>query len=142
MELATHSASSIAATNGRNPSDIGHLRVRALPVRSIAHRAQIAILARMSAANSEPVAVHNEAQSRFEFRLDGWLCRCDYRLVEGVMHLVHTEVPPLLEGRGLAARLVRAALDHARAQGLKVAPRCSYVRTYLQRHPQDQDLVA
>ncbi|HEX6016891.1 MAG TPA: N-acetyltransferase, partial [Burkholderiaceae bacterium] len=37
---------------------------------------------------------------------------------------------------------VRAALDHARTNGLRVRPACSYVRTYLRRHPEAQDLVA
>ena len=89
-----------------------------------------------------PPIVHNPDAQRFEVRIGGWLCRCDYCLVDGVMQLIHTEVPPALEGRGIAARLVQAALDHAQVQGLKVRPRCSYVRVYMQRHPQTQSLLA
>ncbi len=85
---------------------------------------------------------HNESAQRFEARVDGWLCRCDYRRVDDVLHLVHTEVPPLLEGQGLAAQLVKAALDHAEAAGLKVLPRCSYVHAYLRRHPERANLIA
>jgi predicted GNAT family acetyltransferase len=92
--------------------------------------------------DAAPPIVHNAAAQRFEVRIDGWLCRCDYRQVDGVMQLVHTEVAPALEGRGIAARLVQAALDHAQAQGLKVQPRCSYVRVYMQRHPNTQSLLA
>jgi uncharacterized protein len=95
---------------------------------------------------AEPAAdfqiVPNAAAERFEARIEGWLCRCEYRLVDGAMHLLHTEVAPALEGRGIAARLVRAALDHARAQGLMVLPRCSYVRVYMQRRPDTQSLLA
>lgn len=86
--------------------------------------------------------VHNAAEARFEARIDGWLCRCDYRMHERVMQLVHTEVPPALEGRGIAARLVQAALAHAQAAGLKVQPRCSYVRVYMRRHPETAALLA
>jgi predicted GNAT family acetyltransferase len=86
--------------------------------------------------------VHNEAASRFELRVQDQLCFAQYRLVDGVMWLIHTETPPALRGGGLAALVVRAALDHARAQRLKVRPACSYVRTYLRRHPEAQDLVA
>jgi len=86
--------------------------------------------------------VHNEPASRFELRVQGQACIAQYRLVDGVMWLTHTETPPALRGRGLAALVVRAALDHARAHGLKVRPACSYVRTYLRRHPETQDLVA
>jgi hypothetical protein len=90
----------------------------------------------------EFAVTHNTAAARFEARIDGWLCRCDYLLDDGVMHLVHTEVAPALEGQGIAARLVQAALDHARAHGLKVRPRCSYVRAHMQRHPHTQELLA
>lgn len=86
--------------------------------------------------------VHNAAEMRFEARVERWLCRCDYRMQDGVMLLVHTEVAPALEGRGIAARLVRAALDHAQAHGLKVQPRCSYVRAYMRRHPETASLLA
>lgn len=83
---------------------------------------------------------HPEAQ-RFEITVDGLRSVAEYRLADGVMHMTHTGVPPALQGRGIAARLVQAALDHARAQGLKVNPLCSYVRVYMQRHPETQDLA-
>ncbi len=86
--------------------------------------------------------VHNESRQRFELSIDGQLARADYRLVDGVMHMVHTEVPGQHEGRGLAARLVRAALAHARANGYKVRPACSYVRSYFARHPEEKNLLA
>jgi predicted GNAT family acetyltransferase len=36
---------------------------------------------------------------------------------------------------------VQAALAHARAQGWRVRPSCSYVRSYMRRHPETQDLL-
>lgn len=84
---------------------------------------------------------HNESASRFEMRVQGELCVAAYHLIDGVMWLTHTEVPPQLQGRGHAARVVKAALDHARAQGLKVRPACSYVRSYMRRHPETRDLL-
>jgi uncharacterized protein len=59
-----------------------------------------------------------------------------------VMRMVHTEVPQAQEGKGVAGTLVRAALAHAKAHDLKVAPQCSYVRSYMQRHPETQALLA
>ena len=84
---------------------------------------------------------HNTAQQRFEAHVDGLLCRCDYRMSGTTMMIVHTEVPPRLEGRGIAAALVRAAFAHAAAAGLKVVPACSYVRAYVRRHPETQALL-
>jgi predicted GNAT family acetyltransferase len=57
-----------------------------------------------------------------------------------VMH--HTGVRTAFEGRGLAAQLVRRALDDARADGVVVVPTCWYVAGYLDRHPADADLRA
>jgi uncharacterized protein len=91
----------------------------------------------MSAAQIQ----HNAEGSRFEATVDGQLCVCQYRIFGRVMMLTHTGVPPPLRGRGIAALLVQAALDHARAKHLKVRPDCSYAETYMQRHPQTLDLL-
>jgi predicted GNAT family acetyltransferase len=81
---------------------------------------------------------HNPAASRFEAEVDGKLCRADYHLIDGVMRIHHTAVPRPLEGRGIAAALVRAAFAYAEANGLMVEPWCGYVRTYMKRHPETQ----
>jgi uncharacterized protein len=89
-----------------------------------------------------PPIEHDPAHGRFSMRVDGHANVCDYRLADGVMEMVHTEVHPTLEGRGIAAALVAAAIAHARVQGLRVLPRCSYVRTWLRHHPEHADLLA
>ena len=88
-----------------------------------------------------PTIEHLPKQGRFQTTLDGGLGFADYRLANGVMHMTHTEVSPALQGRGIAAALVEAALAHARANGLKVNPVCSYVHAYMRRHAQTQDLL-
>src|SRR5258705_13989078 len=93
-------------------------------------------------STDEALAIrHNEAAHRFEVLIEGELARADYRLDGGVMRMVHTEVPRALEGRGVAAQLVAAAFDHARAHGLRVLPQCSYVRSYMRRHAETQSLL-
>jgi uncharacterized protein len=84
---------------------------------------------------------HNTAASRFEATIEGHLCVCHYRVLGKTMMLTHTGVPAALRGRGIAALLVQAALDHARATGLKVRPDCSYAEVYMQRHPETLDLL-
>ena len=85
---------------------------------------------------------HNEAQQRFETTVDGQLCVADYRLRGDVMWMTHTGVPPAVGGRGIAAELVRVALAYAEGHGLKVEPSCSYVESYMRRHPQTHKLLA
>ena len=84
---------------------------------------------------------HKPALQRFEVDLGGQLGVLDYRLQGARMEILHTGVPRELEGRGIAARLVQAALAHARAEGLKVLPSCSYVASYIRRHPESADLL-
>ena len=84
---------------------------------------------------------HDRAAQRFEADVEGGRCVADYRLLGKVMHIVHTEVPAALQGQGLAAALVQAVLDQARALGWQVRPVCSYVAAYMRRHPETQDLL-
>lgn len=85
---------------------------------------------------------HDAPRGRFQTTVQGHLCVCDYRLRDGVMVFTHTEVAPELEGRGIAAQLVEAALSYAQANGLKVRPLCSYVRAYMTRHAELHHLLA
>ncbi len=85
---------------------------------------------------------HRPELARFEVVVDGRLAQADYRREGDLLVLHHTEVPPTLQGRGLAAALVAAALAWARAERLRVRPVCSYVAAYMRRHPETQDLLA
>ena len=91
---------------------------------------------------SEIIAVvNNTAAKRFEVILDGKTAVAEYRLGDGVIEFVHTEVPRELEGRGIASHLARAGLDYARANHLGVVPRCPFFAAWIDRHPEYQDLV-
>ncbi|GAA4032923.1 GNAT family N-acetyltransferase [Sphingomonas rosea] len=86
--------------------------------------------------------VNNAEMHRFEIELpDGAVAFADYRRMDGRVMFPHTVVPPAHEGQGLASKIARASLDWARSEGLKVIPACSFYRTYLQRHPEYQDLL-
>lgn len=84
---------------------------------------------------------HNIDAGRFEVHLDGHVAGLDYRLRNRRIVFTHTGVPSALEGRGIGSALVRAGLDYARGSSLKVVPLCPFVRSYIERHPQYQDLV-
>ena len=94
-----------------------------------------------AAKNGEIVVRHNAAESRFEVVVDNFLSVADYELAAGTLVMTHTFVPPELRGRGIAEKLVRAALDWAAAERLRVVPACSYVATFIQRHSEYQPLV-
>ncbi len=88
-----------------------------------------------------PTIIHNAAAQRFQAGQGADTAECCYVRQGDVLVLHHTEVPPALQGLGLAGLLVQATLDWARASGLRVQPRCSYVAAYMKRHPETQDLL-
>jgi len=91
---------------------------------------------------AESEVVNNEAEQRFELAVGGATAAASYRLENGRISFTHTVVPEELEGQGIGSRLVRGALDQARAEGLKVVPICAFVKHYIERHPDYQDLLA
>jgi predicted GNAT family acetyltransferase len=92
---------------------------------------------------SAPIDVrHVPDRHRFEAVVEGRVAELSYRPDGRTLRIHHTEVPEALEGRGIASALVQAAVDHARAEGLTIQPLCSYVRAWMQRHPEHADLVA
>jgi hypothetical protein len=58
-----------------------------------------------------------------------------------VLVFTHTEVDPAFEGQGVGGTLVRGALDDVRRRGASLVARCSFVHTFVERHPEYQDLV-
>ena len=90
----------------------------------------------------EPTVRDNPEADRYEIR-DGErvLGLAAYQRRGDTVVFTHTEVDPDAEGSGVGSTLVRGALDDVRAHGLRVVPRCSFVRGYIERHPDYADLV-
>jgi predicted GNAT family acetyltransferase len=84
---------------------------------------------------------HDIALKQFFVIIDGHRCVLDYQWGAGIMTIAHTGVPDAVGGRGIAAALTHAALEHARDSGWKVVPACSYAAAYIRRHPEYQSLL-
>ncbi|MGE5163652.1 MAG: GNAT family N-acetyltransferase [Sphingobacteriales bacterium] len=82
----------------------------------------------------------NTALHRFELDADGRVAFSNYKRGDGLLTILHTEVPKALEGRGIGSSLIRGVLDAARAEGLKVKPVCPFAKAYVDRHPEYADL--
>ncbi len=85
--------------------------------------------------------MNNPQAGRFEVQIDGNLAYLQYHLDGQVMTITHTEVPEALGGRGIGSKLAQAALDFARANEYSVLLLCSFVNSYIRKHPEYQDLV-
>lgn len=97
------------------------------------------------AAMSGDVTVRdNPGQGRYEALVDGELAGfAFYTLTDEQITFTHTEVDDAYEGRGVGGVLARQALDDVRADGTRtVRPRCSFIRGWIERHPDYAALVA
>jgi predicted GNAT family acetyltransferase len=74
----------------------------------------------------------------FEARLDGRpVGFTQYNVRDGAIILLHTEIDPDQEGKGIGSRLARAVLANAQARGLEIVVRCPFIAAYVRRHRSD-----
>jgi predicted GNAT family acetyltransferase len=86
---------------------------------------------------------NNPQRSRYEIIVDGEPAGIlEYRETDTAVILPHTEIAPSMRGRGLAATLVRAALNDLRRQNKPVVARCWFVAQFIDDHPEYRDLLA
>jgi predicted GNAT family acetyltransferase len=95
----------------------------------------------MGAESPAPAISNNPARHRFEASIAGNTAFLDYHLTPRVLTLNHTEVPDTLREHGLGSKLVRAALEFARREGLQVKPLCPFATGYIRKHPEYADLT-
>lgn len=94
-----------------------------------------------SSTGTDTSVRHNVAAQRFEIATDSHLSVAEYLLDGPTVIFTHTFVPPELRGRGLAEKLVRAALQWAQAEKRPVVAACSYVAKFVERHVEFQPLM-
>ena len=89
------------------------------------------------------LVTNNEAEKRYEARVDGELAgSAYYDSADDLIVFTHTEVDDAYEGKGVGSALARFALDDVRADGQrKVVPRCPFIKGWIDRHPDYQDLL-
>jgi len=80
---------------------------------------------------------HQPDRQRFAITVDGHEAELDYVREGDVLVITHTGVPAAIGGRGIAGVLMQAAVDFARANGLRVRPACSYAASWMDRHRED-----
>jgi uncharacterized protein len=87
------------------------------------------------------VVKDNPRLNRFELETDGQLAFAAYQREHGVVTFTHTEVPHAFRGKGIGSALAKGALELARERGERVVPRCSFIATFMRKHPEFQDLL-
>jgi predicted GNAT family acetyltransferase len=99
-------------------------------------------LARISIDGKEVPIVRDPERERIEMTIEGQTAFMTYRLKEGVLSLIHTEVPQRLRHKGIGEALARFVLDYAGNLGYTVKPYCPFVAGFIKRHPEYEAVVA
>ena len=89
------------------------------------------------------IRVSNHPQeAHFAITVDGERAGVvEYVEETGHRTFVHTEIDDAFSGQGLAGILVRQALDATRADGLRIRATCPYVRKFLSKNHEWDDIV-
>ena len=83
----------------------------------------------------------NTEKNQYEFHVNGFIPKIQYRKTGGKIFLTHTEVPVELQGKGIGNILVKKVLEELGKMELKLVPVCPFVVAYLKRHPEWDYLV-
>lgn len=90
----------------------------------------------------EQILKDNTALHRLELPIGEHVAFIDYKLVRGLLFLLHTEVPPEIRNKGVASATVQKAFQYAKDNHYKVVPICSFVQHFLEKHKEYAALIA
>lgn len=79
--------------------------------------------------------IDNPDQSRFELPVGDKAALAYYRIKDGKIVLVHTEVPQEMSGQGIGSKLAHGVFETIRARGLRVIAKCPFMAAYAAKHP-------
>jgi predicted GNAT family acetyltransferase len=83
----------------------------------------------------------NEKYQAFEMNINGNVAFIAYEEDGDTIILTHTEVPEVLEGKGIGSVLVTKTLNYIESEGRKIIPQCPFVASYIKRHPEWERIV-
>ncbi|TYB73827.1 N-acetyltransferase [Bizionia gelidisalsuginis] len=84
--------------------------------------------------------IHNESKHQFEVHLNDSIAFAAYERFENGITYTHTEVPTEMSGQGVGSFIAKGILDYAKENNLQVKPECSFILSYIDKHPEYQDI--
>lgn len=87
--------------------------------------------------------VDNPEHHRVEARTDdgGLAGFAQYYVRDGAYVFFHTEVDSAYEGQGIGSQIAAGVVEFARGRGFPMVPECPFIRAYLLKHPDTQDVL-
>ncbi len=80
--------------------------------------------------------VKNEKANQFEMVVEGRTAIINYQQNHFTITLLHTEVPPELEGKGVATAIIEKTLMYIEKNHLRLIPLCPFIVIYIKKHPE------
>jgi len=86
---------------------------------------------------------HDIENKQFISEVDGRISHLSYDVLpeSNTLNYLSTYVPPELRGRQIGRKIIKFALDYAKENNFKIIPTCSFVRAYIENHPEYDDIV-
>jgi len=84
----------------------------------------------------------NTDLNRFELEVEGITAFLEYKRSRDWLFLIHTEVPEVLEGKGVGSAIIQKTLQYAKDNSYKIVPICPFVQSFLKKHPEWNEIVA
>ncbi|MCB9033428.1 MAG: N-acetyltransferase [Chitinophagales bacterium] len=85
--------------------------------------------------------VNNEEESRFEIKINNHYSFIEYRVINNLLALIHTETQPELAGTGAATAVVEKTLQYVDENDIKILPYCPFILAYIKKHPEWKKVV-
>ena len=100
-----------------------------------------------SAKNKRSMDIQRDEHGKngaFFIDQDGeWVAELAYtRSGDGQITITHTEVDDELQGQGVGEDLVKAAVEYARENDLKIVAQCKFAKKVIDETPEYQDVLA
>jgi len=86
--------------------------------------------------------IHNKEQQKFYLEKDGKESYAIYFMHDSkTINILRTYVPPEMRNKGLAGEVVKAVLEYAKENNLKVIPTCSYTDYFIDKNKEYEKLL-
>ncbi len=87
---------------------------------------------------------HDEHGRKGAFYIDEngeWIAELTYFKNNDTMTIDHTEIAEKLRGEGIGQDMVKAAVEYARKNNLKIKAVCPYAKKVIEKDPELQDVL-
>lgn len=91
--------------------------------------------------SKEYTITNNTDNLQFEISLDGEIAYLSYRFYKKDIAFMHTFVPKILEGKGLASALAKHAFAYAKSNHKLVMVYCPFVAKFIKTHPEYNEQI-